>query len=330
MRFNEFHDEQTDEMIGVKKYHHLTAAQIMKKMEDELGLKKLGSGAFGDVIQSPDPNWVYKVIEKDPAYEEYLDHINDNPNKHYPKIKRVKKMTSFFKRYHIQTSQFLIIVIEKLYPIPEEKMNFVIDLVNAASLDEVAEVTPDNVDNWKGSTFEEIIQQDWKGWKPNEMAELWEAAHETRELLADWDYFSDLHRGNVMQRADGTVVLIDPVASGEGIEYGKAISAARRKQQAMVKGPRYRPELARSEPGDNPYDDVDPHPTDNPGTTTWNKQQDPALWSTNDSKAKKAFDEWKALFFKSYRNSEEEERFQKLNAYLDQKRKMQNGKENEI
>ena len=195
------------------------------------------------------------------------------------------------------------------------------ELVNASSLDEVPEVTPDNEENY--NTFKELMQHNWKGWKPNEMAELWEAAQETHGLSADWDYFLDLHRGNVMQRADGTVVLIDPVASGEGIEYGKAISAARRKQQAMVKGPRYRPELARSEPGDNPYDDADMHPSDDPGTTAWNKQQDPALWSNNDSKAKKAFDEWKALFFKSYRNSEEEERFQKLNAFLDQKRKLQ-------
>lgn len=316
---------ELDELIGVKKYQHLTARQIMKKMEDELGLKKLGSGAFGDVIQSPDPNWVFKIVEKDPAYEEYLDHIAKNPNKHFPKIKRIKKMTSFFRRYHVQENKFLVVVIEKLERIPEYKIDFVLELVNSTSVDEVPAVTPDNDYNDNRHTFEEIMQHNWEGWKPNEIAELWEAAQEAHGVSADLDYFLDLHRNNVMQRADGTVVLIDPVASGEGLEYGKAISTARLEKQPMVKGPRYNPELTQATPYDDPYDEWNPHPPNDPGTTAWNRQQqqqNKPLWSNPYGKTKAAFDEWKALFNKTYRSTEEEERFHKLNAYLDQKRKI--------
>ena len=330
MKLRELFDQELDELIGVKKYKDLTANQIMKKMEDELGLKKMGNGAFGHVIESPsDPNWVYKVIEKDPAYEEYINFVMKVRDNHYPKIKRVKKMTSFFKRYGIQENKFTVIVIEKLEPVPEDKMNFVHDLVNAETLSEVPSVLPNNQPNFSSYTYIELMDEKWPGWKDGEMRDLFEAARDTHRLSRKLDdYFLDLHRGNIMQRKDGTIVLIDPIASNSGIEYGKDVTALKQTRRKMVKGPHYRPEPAQAEPGDDPYAKDNPLPPNDPGTTAWNQQQqqqqqgDLALWNNPNGPTKKAYDEWKVLFHKQSLTPEEFQRFNKLNAYLQQKKKI--------
>lgn len=260
MKLRELFDQELDELIGVKKYRHLTARQIMKKMEDELGLKKLGSGAFGDVIQSPDPNWVYKVIEVDPAYEDFLEFIKAEPNTHYPIIKRTKTMTSFFKRYQIQENKFKVIVIEKLYPLPEDnKLWFLLQLINASDLDDIPNFTPDLEDNTR--TFKELMKYTWKGWKPGEMLSVWQAADDLHGLTADFGVFRDLHGSNVMQRLDGTIVLIDPIAGQEGLDYIKAVDTAKVAHDTMVKGPHYKLEPAQPSATDDPYDDANLYPS---------------------------------------------------------------------
>lgn len=344
---SESEDYELDELIGVKKYKDLTARQIMKKMEDELGLKRLGNGAFGDVVESPDPNWVYKVLEKDPAYEEYIDFIAKNPNEHFPKIKRVKKMTSFFKRYQVQENKFLVVVIEKLEKIPQDRVQFAVDLVND-DVDSIPTHTPEGDKNYSKFTLEELMSHDWDGWTSEDMWSTYYAARTIHksDLNRPHHSFMDLHRNNIMQRKDGTIVLIDPIASYEGLDYGSAISTARMAHDPMVKGPHYKPEPAQAGHGDDPYDTWDPHPPIDPGTTAWNNrtdatkpfptrlpsdqlsppwkgpEQQPALWSNDNGNTKKAFDEWKELFYKTARTPEEERRFDRLNAYLDQKKKM--------
>lgn len=317
MRFYEFHDQELDELIGVKKYKDLTASQIMKKMETELGLQKMGNGAFGHVIQSPDPNWVYKVLEKDPAYEEYINFVMQNPNKHFPKIKRIKKMTSFFKRYGVQENKFSVIVIEKLETIPREKRSFVVELVNARSLDNKPRDLPEHEPNDDRFTFNDIVyandREDYpQGWKQGEMRELWEAAKETHRISKADDYFLDLHSGNIMQRADGTIVLIDPVASYEGLAYYDQIRQSRIAIDPMVKGPHYKTEPGETEYGDDPYDDWDPLPS----AFAKKQKTQPVMRKKWTGSTKKAFDEWQALLVKLNRTPEENARFKELDSLI--------------
>ena len=340
MKLRELFDQELDELIGVKKYKDLTARQIMKKMEDELGLKKLGSGAFGDVMQSPDPNWVYKVLEKDPAYEEYIDFIAKNPNKHYPKIKRVKKMTSFFKRYQVQESKFTVIVIEKLEPIPQERIDFAVDLVNS-DVDDIPSHNPDGDENYSGLTLEELMSHDWEEWTSEDMWSTYYAARTLRKSeLKRSGTFMDLHKNNIMQRADGTIVLIDPVASYEGLDYGSSVSDARMSRQPMVKGPHYKPELAKAGPDDDPYDPWNPHP---PSTSAWIRdipswdQERPSQWGSPQAPyvpksrgrgiTDRAFDELEDLAAITNPNAREVARMNYLQKVIDQQLDKHNEKE---
>ena len=129
-----------------------------------------------------------------------------------------------------------------------------------------------------------------------------------------------------MQRADGTVVIIDPVAGYDALDYEGDIVSARLGGEPMVKGPHYKTEPAQAAYDDDPDN---PHAPPDPGTTAWNQQQQeksrkeqPALWQNADGPTKKAFDEWKTLFYKTYRTPEENARLDQLNAYLEQKRKV--------
>lgn len=322
MKLRELYDQELDELIGVKKYQHLTAKQIMKKMEDELGLKKLGHGAFGIVLQSPDPNWVYKVIEKDPAYEEYIDFITENPNNHYPKIKRVKKMTSFFKRYQLQEDKFTVIVIEKLEPIPKEKQKFIVDLANE-DVDDIPEYTPDGDTNDSRFTLEEIMSHNWGEWTAENLWGAYYAALTLRrsELRRDSETYIDLHAGNIMQRKDGTIVIIDPIASYKGIEYGSSIATAKMAHEPMIKGPHYKKELARAGSDDDPYNDWNPHAPLMPASDDpqWGKEN-PSQWNDRSKQSSKnvdrAFAELEELEGMSNLNAEQVARMNQLRSYI--------------
>lgn len=302
MRFNEFHDQELDELTGVKKYQDLTAAQAMKKASEELGLPIYGRGAFGRVIQSPDPNWVYKFYERDSAYDAYVDFLQQNPNKHYPVIKKVKKMTNFFRRYGIHPDKFTVVVIEKLNKIPEEKLPLLLRILDWRVFDRDA--------------------LDAKGIPP--MAQkplymLWMAAQKIRESsVMRPGRFMDFHSGNIMQRDDGTIVIIDPVASHAELDIARDVATMRARKDPMVKGPHYRSEPAKPTPFDDPDD---PNPPNMDATPTASSQ-----WDDRPSRTKKpaginspseAEAEFNRIIKKSNMSTADLARADELNAYLE-------------
>jgi hypothetical protein len=68
-----------------------------------------GSGAFATVFQKPNKDYVMKVYKDDPAYDNFLDFIEENQNDpHIPKIKRrILPLSNNYKNYGI-------VAIEKL------------------------------------------------------------------------------------------------------------------------------------------------------------------------------------------------------------------------
>ena len=255
MRFNEFHDEQTDEMIGVKKYQDLTAAQAMQKASEELGLPLYGRGAFGRVIQSPDPDWVYKFYERDSAYDAYVDFLQQHPNKHFPVIKKVKKITNFFRRYGIHPDKFTVVTIEKLNKIPPMKLMLVLRVLDMHQFDR------------------DRIGLDVPPMEQKKLYELWMAAQQIRKSsVMRPGRFMDFHGGNVMQRDDGTVVIIDPVASHGELDIARDVATMRARKDPMIKGPHYRSEPAQSTPFDDPDN---PMPPDMDATPSAPKSKQP-------------------------------------------------------
>ena len=319
MRFKEFYDQQTDEMIGVKKYHNYRADELAKVIANDFGMTYLGRGALGQTIQTRDPEVVLKVFETDSAYLSFINYIMRHPNKHYPKVIRApKQMTAFYKRYDIQPNQYTILALEKLYELPENMAAFIRDVANADDLYDKPDFLPNGElngnndsgyyddddeygDNYTPSYTFNDLKRDYP-WIPS----LWEAAHAALHSKSVKGG-RDLHAGNLMMRKDGTIVIIDPVVDSKGLDLKTAIADKDRSADPvpMIKGPRYKTQPTQSTPDPNaePLDDT-------------------PLWSKDDGKTKQAFDEWKALFYNTSRTPEEEQRFNRLNAILDQKRKL--------
>lgn len=258
MRFNEFHDEQTDEMIGVKKYHDLTIPQLMKQLSQDLGLPLLGRGAFGQVIQSPDPKWVYKIYENDSAYDDFIQYaLSHKNNPHLPKIKKVKQMTNFLRRYAMQEDKFTVVMIKKLQPLPEKKSEFVVSFLKTP-WDVAPGYLPTGVSNRERLTVEQIANQPWEGWRTNELKNLWKTSDEIHHQLMSFGRFIDLHEENVMQDERGSVVITDPVAAYDALDYGSDISHQRATGKPMIKGPHYKTQPAVATPYDDPDNPLPP------------------------------------------------------------------------
>jgi len=69
-----------------------------------------GSGAFGTVFKKPNKNYVLKVYRNDPAYDNFLNFIEENQNDpHIPKIKR-----RILPLSNNQSRDYGIVAIEKL------------------------------------------------------------------------------------------------------------------------------------------------------------------------------------------------------------------------
>lgn len=251
MRYNEFFDQQTDEMIGVKKYHHLTAEQLMKQVAKDYNLTVLGNGAFGHVLSTNNPDVVVKVFEQDDAYLSFVKYIQEHPNKHFPKIvSNPRLMTAFYKRYAFQSDQFVVLTIERLQELPKTIAAFVEEVANADDLHDAPIYLPDGSTNGGDSWTADDDYDPEPSWTYLELSRdypwirsLWEAAKSMfQSKLVKGN--RDLHLGNLMMRKDGTIVITDPVSDPEALSRISKIRDIKNGiEQAppMIKGPYYQP-----------------------------------------------------------------------------------------
>lgn len=237
MRFTEFNDQEVDEIIGVKKYHDMDAEQAIRAIARDMETTVIDSGYFGHVIQSSKPEVVYKVFEHDDGYLQFVQFVQRYPNEHFPKIYKVKNMTSFFKRYGVQEDKFYVIAMEKLYPVDNKPfhINFLHDLLNSPNINHPPQYMPDGRQNAHMVPISEFIQ-----YIP-ELKNLWQAGIKVRGLHSSSDDLRwDLHPGNIMQRKDGTIVITDPLTSEKSFKHDKKVHAAKVSGEPMIKGPHYK------------------------------------------------------------------------------------------
>ena len=240
-RFQKFQkvkeDFDVDEMIGMKKFHDMTADQATVAIAQEMGTKVLGSGgAFGKVIQSHNPDIVYKVFERDDAYLAFIRFIQRVPSIHFPKIYKIKKMTSFFKRYEVQEDKFYVVALERLNEMTDEPFNalFVTNLLGLHSPHDPTRYLPNGYPNEGGIPAITFLN------RYPQLKSLWTAALKIRGMMRDFSDFGwDVHRGNLMQRDDGTIVIIDPVTNDASFDYRDDIFKAKANRSPQYTGPHY-------------------------------------------------------------------------------------------
>lgn len=206
MRANEF---IIAELTGVKKYHNLNADNLIRQLSADTGLNLLGRGMYGYVLESKDPNWAYKFFRPDQAYLSYLKFIENNPSPHYPRIKQAPKMMrAFHKRYSVEADYYYVVLVERLLPIKgyDEDFDFFSELAYN-DMNHVPRTYPppeSKQENEGDYTFAQMAESlPW-------IKSMHTALHNISRALPNFSL--DLNSGNIMQRKDGTYVIIDPIA----------------------------------------------------------------------------------------------------------------------
>jgi len=164
--------------------------QALKKFMNHLsenGFKQLGDfGQGGVVFEHPSYSWVFKLFTHDPEYLRYLNYaLAHQNNPHVPKIKG--------KMIKINNETF-VVRMEKLYRSSREETHTL-----ATKLRSINDI------EFFNSPFmqEEIklLKTDYPG--------IYKIITDLLHTNPDSQF--DFHSENIMERKDGTIVIIDPL-----------------------------------------------------------------------------------------------------------------------
>lgn len=201
------------------------------------GGKIEGSGKFGQVFSHPSWKYVLKTFTDDPCYLKFVRLAYKNPMPGLPKFFDIpRKIVPHFKRDSSQSILY-VVKMEKLYPVKmarheyfalEGKMRsaFFSSQIVAHSLKQnvwggMSDEDKADIRNRNNASLDEIEGHD----------DLLHAyLFVMKNLVGDESSCTDdLHMGNLMQRGDGTLVIIDPVwTSDQMTPYEQAAEAGRR------------------------------------------------------------------------------------------------------
>jgi len=243
------------ELTGIKKYYNKSEYQIERLLQ-KFGIRFIAGGKYGKIFASPKWDYVVKMFKNDPYYLGFVNYAIKHPNKHYPKfIRKPLQMHSFAKRNKTASPKFWIVKIEKLQELSKEKAAFVMDHLERAE------------QAWYNKNHNpQSYEQDWTYmWVPDSgigggerQRMTWKQIFEMYpwlETLAEawYNIFNnveegspDIHAKNFMQRADGTIVIIDPLWQGSN-PYADYQAALDREtfnyddeyEEPQVQGPAY-------------------------------------------------------------------------------------------
>lgn len=190
---------------GVLNASHRLLAETVQEYIDriqELGIKSLGSGGFGQVFQHPTmPNVVVKLIHNDdPGYMKYVKFCTGpgKGNPYCPKILQVVEAKDAFdtsKRIGEDLANLSLVFMEKLKPIELQQYRKFVEQMQALM------------------GFPDYLS-DRVGWlrlsKQTKDKDLAKVAKFIYTTSADTDI--DMHKGNVMKRGQQWVIT-DPFSS---------------------------------------------------------------------------------------------------------------------
>ena len=169
---------------------------LANKLET-LGWNPIGMGAYARVFSHPKKKYVIKITSsQDDGYIEYVDLIKQHPNEHFPVISDLKSMK-------VGNYVYSIYLIEKLSTLRNiDSYNYASDVTEACY----------TVASWPSSDLKSLFDRD----VPKifiEHPDLVEALKLLgHEIDNHYNICLDLHAGNIMQRANGTIVITDPYA----------------------------------------------------------------------------------------------------------------------
>jgi hypothetical protein len=218
--------------------------ELIRKFELNGG-KVLGQGKNATVMEHPSWKYVLKVFNNDDPYVKFVRFALKNPRSSFPVFyDKPRKIVPHFKRYESQPYLY-IVKTEKLYPINRETFKDIEYYLyyNYEFIDDM--IARYSHDDDKENMWIEMKQK----------LEMLESKYPSLpQFKKDYNFLMnssnadasfgelDLHVNNIMKRANGELVLIDPFWAGESLHkmQNKAIDAERDPsydtENPMIKG----------------------------------------------------------------------------------------------
>jgi len=185
------------------KRNEVVTARKIEKENMEAALKKLGwnceaEGYFSSVWVNDNKPFVLKINEQpDRGYAHFVSVVKKHRNKHFPVISDQKEMEIAGRKYYIYMIEKLkpinylaaareyLNIFSKVIRFPADSLKSLFNEDNAYSYPQPPTILLDNPSLVKALR---IIGNNFAG------------------------FVNDLHAGNIMQRDNGTIVIIDPYA----------------------------------------------------------------------------------------------------------------------
>ena len=173
------------------------AEQLEKKLK-KLGWEEIGMGCFSSVFRHPHKSYVLKVNQyPDKAFQKFAEISKKFPNRHFLKVGDTKVIEFNGRPYYIYT-------LEKLYPVTSLPAG--LEVFSAARFLEWVADHP-----W-ASIAEFLLGR----FNPSNTLIQWVQNHPS--LIKACQILGknklrvtiDIHEDNIMQRNDGTIVIVDP------------------------------------------------------------------------------------------------------------------------
>ena len=170
------------------------AGAVSDLVNQEYGLgfspMKGAYGGFSTILVHPRLDYILKLFDSnDSGYLSFLKTVVTNPqNPHFPRLRGRPVQLG---------GNWMAVRMERLMPYPQSRFDDIEFLLDKAVL----------YPNWQSTIAQDSVH--------GEFLEKWPSFAEALDLLRDQlkstkGITSDWHQGNIMQRADGTPVIIDP------------------------------------------------------------------------------------------------------------------------
>ena len=203
---------------------------LLMQFQDDGGHAEYGK--YGTVLISPKWPYVIKIFPDDPEYTRFARFAYKNPHPSFPKIYGPpQKIIPFFKRTKSWAKLF-VVRIEKLMPVQDKEMMTLIiqNYQWGISFFNAAKHGLENREFDK-TIWPKLTQKRIYGDRQPQIVKVKEYQH-IFDLFAKYPQIKnlyqaiyiinisglegspDIHAGNVMQRKDGELVLIDPLWAG--------------------------------------------------------------------------------------------------------------------
>jgi hypothetical protein len=193
---------------------------LMKEFEASGG-KQIGAGKYGTVYSHPKWPYVIKTFTKDDPYLRFVRFAYKNPYPPFPKFYGTpKRIVPFYAREEYDKEMY-VSRIEKLEPLEEGEFNDIDAGRGVVYRYTFYKNNPDQLIRFYENDSKAVME-DLKSEVdalPREIYNVLVGQDMLEKVMKseNWGGVPDWHAGNVMKRANGEYVLIDPV--WEGYEF---------------------------------------------------------------------------------------------------------------